>query len=164
MTKVEQCWKLNISKLKDRDEVAHIANAECEGQEMAIAYNFNCSDDSMLATITFFYNGEVIRQIIDIETAELPLGDRPYFRCQCGNRCSVLYLKPDGSKFACRECNKLIYEVKTVNKKLMNGVLYQVNRINKLIEKSDKIDRAFYNGKPTKKVESFIRLREKWGV
>ncbi len=164
LTKVEQCWKLNIREFSANDGLSHLAKAECDGQEMSVAYSLSYTNDLKLANITFQSYDEVKSQIIEIESVELPLGDKEYFKCQCGRRCSVLYLIPGGDRFACRNCHKLVYQVKGVSKSLMGGVLYKMNRLACLMEKREKIRRALYDGRPTKRVESFIKLREKWGV
>ena len=103
MLKIEQCRKLNISSLDTNDGCSHIAEAECDGQKFPVAYAFDLNDDSRVVNISFQSNNKIQKQTIAIEMVELPLGDKAYFGCDCGKRCSILYQKPDGGVFACRE-------------------------------------------------------------
>lgn len=162
MTSVEQCWRIKPNNINKENQEYHLLFAELDNQKIPIEYHLSNNEELSTIILNFKIGGEARKQTISIETLKLPLGEKKYFQCKCGKRCSVLYLRPAGGYFACRQCNKLTYEVKTINKKLMDGALYRLNRLNKLMEKSDSIDRVFYAGKPTKRVASFLKLREKW--
>ncbi len=173
---VENCFKISIGsfpkglvrKCEDGDFPAgqlKISNGE---KTLNLSYSFQIEADNGVATFSFispYFPHETRKiQTIPMEIVPSAWGKKCYFQCTCGRRCFTIYLRPDGKRFGCRKCLDLTYEIETVNRQLMNGDILRINRLNVLLEKRDKIKRIFYDGKTTRRAQSFIHLREKWGL
>lgn len=130
--------------------------------ELRISYQVDLIGESPALELSFVRNPlsfeQSIAQRVDLETQELAWGTRYYFVCDCGKRCNILYLASGRQTFGCRECQNLTYEIRRINKRSMNGLLYYLNRKLRLADKREKIDRISYDGKRTKKFERFTRL------
>jgi hypothetical protein len=104
-------------------------------------------------------------QKLPIETVFITFGEVMYFNCDCGYRVAKLYLPPDGTRFKCKKCHKLQYRLSTLNPKSVAGLaIYKANRINKLMETRESINRIFYRGKFTKRFSRFLGLCDKAGL
>ena len=101
--------------------------------------------------------------MIDVETS---VAWRSYFLCpQCDKKVYKLYLLPNGKEFKCRSCHHgLRYTLTTINKNTPHGrMLYTVTRMNTLSKAREKMGTILYNGKYTKKFESFLRQCDRAG-
>jgi hypothetical protein len=82
---------------------------------------------------------------------------RYWFSCPngCGSRCSVLYER--GDTFVCRKCSKYLYEKQTYShqyRALDSYFRYDLE------DKTKKLRKRFYQGKPTKKYQSILRKEQ----
>ena len=106
------------------------------------------------------------KQIITITITKATFGSRPHFTCPlCLRRCNKLYRRPGYEYFACRMplCLNLMYESTTINRKKLGGELFYANsRIYKLFSKAERLGRLYYNGKLTKKVLAYLKIKAKW--
>jgi hypothetical protein len=94
-------------------------------------------------------------QRIEVEDTGL----RRYFLCPCcEGRSYKLYLPPNGKQFKCQKCHKLRHYLTTINKHTPHGkMLYQMNRMNKLIKMRESMGTILYKGEFTKKFKSFLK-------
>lgn len=107
----------------------------------------------------------VVRQSQTVELAlkEATYGTAWLFRCRCGRLASILYLPRNKSKFLCRKCHNLTYEICRLNPNTMDGLFTYSNRLQRLMEKQEDIGRLFYRNRFTRKARSLHRWRERWG-
>ena len=100
-------------------------------------------------------------QRIETEDVETAVAYRTYFVCPgCEKRAYKLYLPPNGHEFKCgaRTCHGLRYTITTINKTSLHGkMLYSMNRMHKLSKQREKMGTILYNGKYTRKFQSFLR-------
>lgn len=104
-------------------------------------------------------------QKLNLEWEEITYGNRAYFVCSCGHRASKLYLPPHGHEFKCRECHSLQYRLSSFNRHSVAGrAIYRMNRLQKLTDSRANMSRILYNGKFSKRFESFLRLCDRAGL
>ena len=61
-------------------------------------------------------------------------------------------------EFKCQKCHKLRHYLTTINKNTPHGkMLYQMNRMNKLIKIRESMGTILYKGEFTKKFKSFLK-------
>lgn len=118
------------------------------------------AEDYVLVTV-----GNNAPQRIETEGVDLPVSYRIYFICPgCDKRAYKLYLLPDGKEFKCRGCHKLRYKLTGINRKTPHGkMLYTMNRLDKLSKQREKMGTILYNGKYTRKFQSFLRQCDRAG-
>lgn len=91
-------------------------------------------------------------------------GVRYWFQCSiskggrfCGRRVATLY--KDGDYFACRHCYDLTYSSKKENYRSYFGIFGKLlNEEKRMYKIKDSLKRYTYAGKPTKKVQEYLRL------
>ncbi|MSU45298.1 MAG: hypothetical protein EXS47_01580 [Candidatus Zambryskibacteria bacterium] len=118
------------------------------------------AEDHILVTVS---NNEPQR--IETEDVETSVAWRRYFLCpECNKHSHKLYLLPNGKEFKCRSCHALRYTLTTINKNTPHGrMLYSMTRMDKLSKAREKMGTILYNGKYTKKFETFLRQCERAG-
>jgi len=118
------------------------------------------AEDYILVTV-----GNNEPQRIETEDVELSFTFRTCFRCPgCDKHAYKLYLLPNGKEFKCRTCHKLRYTLTAINKKTPHGkMLYAMNRMDKLSKQREKMGTILYNGKYTRKFQSFLRQCDRAG-
>ncbi|MCX6752426.1 MAG: hypothetical protein NTZ87_02905 [Candidatus Nomurabacteria bacterium] len=98
-------------------------------------------------------------QRFKIADSELYFGTRSWFICNCERRVAKLYLPPQTTKFKCRHCHKLTYELNTFNRKSSHGLaFYRTNRMIKMMNNREKMKSYLYNGKPTLRFNRWLKL------
>lgn len=102
-------------------------------------------------------------QSIEIAMKELTYGTSWQFRCPCGQLANILYMPRDKSEFLCRHCHNLTYEICNLSKTTMGGLFVYTNKLQRLMEKQEKINHMFYGNRYTRKAQSFYRWQDKWG-
>lgn len=103
-------------------------------------------------------------QEILLSESDLTFGARTYFMCDCGHRSHKLYLPPNSTKFKCRKCHKLAYELTTFNHDTIQGKLfYRTNRMIKLANARAEMKRVFYKGQYTKRFKRHLDLFSRAG-
>jgi hypothetical protein len=109
-------------------------------------------------------NGEV-EQRIRLAESELNFGTRSFFVCECCRRIAKMYLPPNETHFKCSHCYKLIYELQKINKKTKPGNFqYKSNRTLKAMNMRESMRSVFYDGKPTKRAITWLKLCEVVGL
>jgi len=108
-------------------------------------------------------NGQYSQEIY-IATKPATYGPKPYLQCSCGY-IGKLYLRPGSYYWYCYKCCNLIYELQTINKRTVSGLLaYYLNRKFKIKDARAMISREVYNGKLTRKVKRVIVMSKKWRI
>lgn len=122
------------------------------------------SEDFFDPSVVLVSVGEGEPQRLNLELHDITFGQRGYFRCVCGVRVSKLYLPPNGSKFLCRRCHGLQYELTRINRHSVAGkALYRMNRLRKLADSRASMSRILYDGQYSKRFERFLRLCDRAG-
>src|SRR3989344_8056754 len=79
-------------------------------------------------------------QRIKLAESELHFGTRSWFICECERRVAKLYLPPHTTKFKCRRCHSLSYELQSFNKNSKHGhLMYITNRTIKLMSMRERM-------------------------
>lgn len=99
-----------------------------------------------------------IIQTIELNSAPVTFGFRRYLLCSCGKQANSLYLKD--SRFACRHCHNLAYEITRLKKGTLN---YKLNRNIKIQSVSKQVRNIIY-GKVghTKKARQVMAMISKY--
>jgi hypothetical protein len=104
-------------------------------------------------------------ETIELDWVDITFGSRPYFKCPCGARVGRLYLPKGSSFFRCRKCHQLKYFLTTINKKSIAGQkIYEMNRMQKLVESRESMRKILHNGRFSKRFESFLKQCDKAGL
>lgn len=180
---VEECYKLSISDLgkrllypvgSNRMYLQHNQPEKQVGKSgkavLSALYSLSLLkvdyqvyfDDNLRLEIYFGSN----YQIIPLDTTECYFGTNVYMLCTCGKRCQILYMRRDNmTRFACRSCLNLKYEMTTFNRNTQLGPYSGLlHKYNKLAEKQLKVKRIDYNGKMTRKAKSIMKLSRKMNI
>jgi hypothetical protein len=175
---VEDCFRISTSDLgkrilypngSNRIYLQHKQSENIAGKAGAVAVasglvimevNYRVYfDDPLRVEIFFGLSG----QTIFLDTTELQFGTNVYFLCPCERRCRILYMKRGGkSRFACRDCHNLRYELTTFSNSSELGIFSKLlHNYYKMDEKKLGINRVDYNGQLTRKAKSMIELSKK---
>lgn len=149
---VEDCRAITT---KEALELAHT------GRSKNIKSDINCWLENIRnQDILYLSIGGREPQEINIEYRDITFGQTAFFNCSCGCRVSKLFLLPNSSSvsdFKCKKCHSLKYRLSTLNSKSIAGIaIKRMNKINKLVDKREKITRIFYRGKYTAKFNNFL--------
>lgn len=175
---VEDCFKISTSDLgkrilypSDSDRIYRqhnqLTNIDGKVGKVAVAsgltiieINYQIYFDDPLRVDIFFGSSS---QTIFLDTTELQFGTNVYFLCPCERRCRILYMKRvSKSRFACRDCHNLRYELTTFSSNSEFGVFSRLlHNYYKMDEKKLEISRIDYNGQLTRKAKSVIELSKK---
>jgi len=114
--------------------------------------------------IAYEFSDRIHKQTIYLDTEIITFGIRPYLLCGCGHRANTLYLRPDYPLyFACKNCLNLCYELTQINRKVLGGELfYRNNRILKIEETKEKINKIYWRGRITKGTARLAKMYSKW--
>lgn len=163
---IESCPTLTISSLKS-DLLRYRSGSQETGVKLDIIngellpahlYWFDESNGDDYLVI-----GNTDQRIL-ISSQELYYGTRNYFRCDCGTRCSRLYLPHGKDYFRCRSCHHLRYELSGINRSSAHGkLMYVTNRKIKLVNSISNITRPLYKSRYTKRYTSLLTLCQKVG-
>lgn len=172
--KADEATKIEISWLKKQGRIYNTKFFESgtvrwthsfTGNKSSVSYSVSTNDVGMKRmrleyTITDRYSGEKrkIDYIVPLSTTPCYFGNvRYWFVCPCsvggrycGKRVGILYLS--GDYFACRHCGNFTYASRCVSERFR-----LFDRLFREDELREKIKRPYYNGKPTRKMRSFLR-------
>jgi len=118
-------------------------------------------DEPLRVDLWYTYGSkELAEQSILLEAEEIAYGTRYYLLCNCGKRCTVLYMRPDEpGRFGCRKCLNLQYELQTINPTSFAGrLLYLFSRHYKLRVMQTNVSRVTHGFRYTRKAASALRL------
>ena len=122
-------------------------------------------DDSADPATVFVSMADKGPQQLDLEWEAITFGKRAYFLCSCGHRSAKLYLPLHSHEFKCRECHKLQYRLSSFNRNSVAcRAIYRMNRLQKLTDSRANMSRILYDGKFSKRFESFLRLCDRAGL
>ena len=168
-TLIESCCHLDTHQLKKalkrarRHEsgISGFIDIPCVSAESKASYSFDYTPEFDYLVIQ---NGE-FEQRVKIAEVELHWGARSFFVCSCRRRVAKLYLPENETQFKCARCHHLIYELQKINKKTKPGNFqYKSNRTLKAIKKREEMRSFFYDGKPTKRAITWLKLCEVVGL
>lgn len=136
---------------------------------MKVEYQINLNLAPNIINVKFYNSKKMdsgINQTIEIQKQELLFGTRFFFKCRCGKRLNMLYLRPDMPYyFACRKCLNLRYFLTTINRKIIGKeIFYWFNRNQKVKEKIAGIKQFTRKGKPTKKASAVLHYANKYNL
>jgi len=160
---VEDCELLPVGQLKTTWPIINLETKELVLKSgLKIRYHERDFDDGRFLVIEYCA-GRWTTQTIKIDTWPITFGMRRFLLCQCGRRCSTLYMRPDRPHaFTCRYCGDLKYGLSYLNKRTKAGrVFYAAHWMNKSMELQERIHRIDYRNMPTKKAMRFIKMSQK---
>lgn len=184
---IEDCYKLHLGSLGKR-LLAPIAIEQSDNFDktkkigrsgttlllnglslMRLDYMVNLNLTPNIINVKFYNDSRKrsigVNQVIEIQKQELLFGTRFFFKCRCGKRLNVLYLRSDLPYFACRKCLNLKYYLTTINRhSLGRELFYWFNRSQKVKEKLASIKQFTHRGKATKKAASALHYANKYNL
>lgn len=111
---VEDCWPLDAAKLFQHGYPANALTwTNSRGvQTLAAACWYDWEGDTRVLHLHLKVGDTTIGEMAIRLVSTRPHfgGVRWWFRCECGRRSRVLYMRPDTAYFRCRACHDLIYE------------------------------------------------------
>lgn len=184
---IEDCFKLRLGdlgkfllipvRIEESDDLSKQTKTGRSGaalllnglSSMRVDYKMNLNREPNIINIRFSdgrKESSSIDQAIEIEKQELLFGTRFFFKCRCGKRLNVLYLRPDMPYcFACRECLNLKYFLTTINRKVLGRELfYWFDRSRRVKEKLAEIKQLTKNGKITRKAAYALHYASKYNL
>jgi hypothetical protein len=106
--------------------------------------------------IRFVIGDATYNQVITFVYKVVGYGAKRLFKCDCGYTPKFLFFK--NSRFACRYCQKLFYDIKNLPK---GSLAYRINRYEKLAELKSQVKMLFRHGQYTSKAKKVMALAAK---